>query len=126
MKQPTVHQAHAICDSVKARGVIVLTFSADNVAGASYGETKAECKQIGYTLDRIIEDLMEGRLPVWETEQSIKARQRREAIEEGTWCEKCESPKADCDCEDLDTGLCRGCNKPFDDCDCWEFKTGEL
>ena len=42
MKRPTIQQAHAICDAVKARGVIVLTFSADNVAGASYGETKAD------------------------------------------------------------------------------------
>ena len=65
MKHPTVHQAHAICDSVKARGVIVLAFSDDNVAGASYGETKVECKQIGYTLDRIIESIMDGKIPVW-------------------------------------------------------------
>ena len=107
MKHPTVHQAHAICDSVKARGVIVLAFSGDNVAGASYGETEAECKQIGHTLARIIEDLMAGVIPAWETEQSIKARRR-------------------CDCEDIKAGLCRGCGKTFDDCDCWEFKTGEL
>jgi hypothetical protein len=94
---------------VKARGVIVLAFSGDNVAGASYGETKAECKQIAHTLDLIIVDIMEGCIPVWETEQSIDARQRR----------------ADCDREDVAAGLCRGCGKTFDDCDCWAFETGE-
>jgi hypothetical protein len=43
----------------------VLVFTDDDVAGASYGETKAECKQIGYTLDKIIEAICEGRIPVW-------------------------------------------------------------
>ena len=118
MKHPTVHQTHVICDSLKARGVIILAFSNDNVSGSSYGETKAECKQLGYTLDRIIEDIMEGRLPVWETEQSIKSRQRREAIQDGVWCKKCESPTSDCDCEDGDTGLCRECNMPMSNCCC--------
>ena len=67
MKRPTIQQAHAICDSLKARGVIVLAFSGDDAAGASYGETKGECQQIGYTLDRIVEDIMSGRIPVWAT-----------------------------------------------------------
>ena len=65
MKRPTVRQTHAICDSLNARGVIVLAFSEDNVAGASYGETKCECKQLAYTMDRIIADIQEGRIPVW-------------------------------------------------------------
>ena len=127
MKQPTVHQAHGICDSVKARGVIVLAFSKDKVAGASYGETKAECKQIGYTLDQIIEDLRGGRLPVWATKESEAARLKvrdaeiiRRGIEDGYYCPKCKLPTFDCDCEDIDTGLCQGCGKHPDDCDCHE------
>lgn len=124
MKQPTVHQTHAICDSLKARGVIVLAFSQDNVAGASYGETKLECSQLGYTLDRIIEAIMDGEIPIWETEASIKARQKREAINQGTWCGKCDSPTSECDCESLDTGLCCGCGKHPDDCNCWDFVDG--
>ena len=55
LKRPTVLQTHAICESLKARAVIVLAFSEDGVAGASYGETRLECSQIGYTLDRIVE-----------------------------------------------------------------------
>ena len=65
MKPPTVHQAHAICDSLKARAVIVLALTDDNVAGSSYGETKLECQQVGYTLDRIIEAIQAGFIPVW-------------------------------------------------------------
>ena len=106
MKQPTVHQAHGICDSVKARGVIVLAFSGNNVAGASYGETKAECKQIGYTLDLIIEGIMEGRIPVWATIKSeadrLEARNAeivRKAVEDGSYCPTCKVPWADHDCE---------------------------
>lgn len=65
MKRPTIQQTHAICDSLKARGVIVLAFSEDGVAGASYGETRGECKQLSYTLDCIIDAINEGRIPVW-------------------------------------------------------------
>ncbi len=65
MKRPTVHQTHAICDSLNARAVIVLAFSEDNVAGASYGETHLECRKIGYTMDRIIEAIQSGKIPVW-------------------------------------------------------------
>ena len=101
MKQPTISQARAICDAVKARGVIVLAFSKDNVAGASYGETKAECGQLGYTLDRIIEDLCEGRIPMWATRESEATRKKRilrEGIADGTYCRGCEQPEGDCDC----------------------------
>lgn len=71
MKRPTVRQTHAICDSLNARAVIVLAFSADGmIAGASYGETRLECSQIGYTLDRIIEAIEDCQIPVWATERS--------------------------------------------------------
>ena len=100
MKKPTISQARSICDSLNVRAVIILAFSEDNVAGASYGETKLECQQTGYTLDRIIEDLCEGRIPVWATEASIDRRRIREAAEDGSWCAVCNSPVADCDCED--------------------------
>ena len=67
MKQPTISQARAICDAVKARGVIVLAFSKDNVAGASYGETKAECKQLARVMDDMILSIQMGDIQVWET-----------------------------------------------------------
>ena len=64
--RPTISQARAIHSSLpECRAVIVLAFTDDDVAGASYGDTKAECKQIGYTLDKIIEAIRDGRIPVW-------------------------------------------------------------
>lgn len=72
MKYPTVYQARALCDSLKARGVIVLAFDEDAVRGSSYGETKHECKQIAYTLDQIVEALESGHLPVWVTADSAR------------------------------------------------------
>jgi hypothetical protein len=46
---PTISQARTIQRSLPGcRAVIVLAFSAENVKGASYGDTKIECKQIGY------------------------------------------------------------------------------
>ena len=102
MKRPTVHQTHAICDSLNARAVIVLAFSGDDVAGASYGETKIECQQTGYTLDRIIEMISDGQIPVWATRESVAAQSARivrEAIADGTYCPTCKCPWSDCDCE---------------------------
>ena len=113
MKHPTITQARTICEALGAtyttdpvRGVIVLAFSRGNVAGASYGETKAECKQVGYTLDRIIEYIMGGLIPVWATEESeaaaLKARDAeiiRLAVEDGSYCPACKVPWADHDCE---------------------------
>jgi hypothetical protein len=62
MKSPTVRQAHDLCDLLKARAVIVLAFSEDNIAGASYGETKPECKFAGFTMDQIITAIQEGKI----------------------------------------------------------------
>ena len=63
---PTISQARTIQRSLPGcRAVIVLAFSADNVKGASYGDTKIECKQIGYALDVIVEKICEGKIPVW-------------------------------------------------------------
>lgn len=102
--KPPVRQTHAICDSLNARAVIVLAFSKDGIAGASYGETKLECGQIGYTMDRIIEAIEDGCcIPVWATRESeavMAARIVREAVAEGIYCPTCKVPWADCDCDD--------------------------
>ena len=116
MKRPTVNQTHAICDSLKARAVIVLAFGQDGqLAGASYGETKLECRQTGYTLDWIIKALEDGRIPVWATAESEKLRLEaiakrdlksstrfivRQSIEDGSYCAVCKVPRSDCDCDD--------------------------
>jgi hypothetical protein len=57
-----------MCDSLKARAVIILAFDEDSVAGASYGETKLECSQAVGTMNHIVEELEEGRIPVWRCE----------------------------------------------------------
>ena len=107
MKRPIVRQTHAICESLKARAVIVLAFSEGGVAGASYGETKLECSQIGYTLDRIVEAIEAGEIPMWATRQSEidrNARIVRESIADGTYCPVCKVPWTDCDCEPFAVG----------------------
>ena len=58
---------------MNARAVIVLAFSEDGIAGASYGETKRECGQIGYTMDRIIEAIENEQIPVWATRENLLA-----------------------------------------------------
>lgn len=103
MKRPTVRQTHAMCESLNARAVIVLAFSEDGIAGASYGETKLECQQIGYTLDRIVEAIEDGQIPMWATRESEAVRNARivrEAVAEGSYCPACKVPWSDCDCED--------------------------
>ena len=66
-REPTITQAKRICEAVKARGVIVIAFDEESVAGASYGETKPECKDMGVLLDAIVADIQSGRLQPWGT-----------------------------------------------------------
>jgi hypothetical protein len=77
MKAPTITQAHAICDSVRARAVIVIALYEDTTCGASYGETKLLCKQAGFTLDCIMAALEDGSIPVWATKESEDLRLRQ-------------------------------------------------
>lgn len=69
MKRPTITDAKTICERIGARAVIVIALYPDNFAGASYGETKRECGQTGYTLDRIMEEIQSGGIPVWRDRQ---------------------------------------------------------
>ncbi len=66
VKRPTIRQAQTICESLGARAVIVLALSEDGFAVASYGATKAECSQTGHTLDKIVDAIGDGSIPVWE------------------------------------------------------------
>ena len=109
MTRPTVHQAHTICDSLRtARAVIVIALDRDGkIAGASYGETKLECRQTAYTLDCIVDAMEAGRIPVWATVESeskrlidLDAKRVSEGVEEGIYCPHCKLPNADCDCDD--------------------------
>lgn len=61
LKQKAVGHARWIARQYGARGVVVLVFDGERVAGASYGETKAECKKLGQVLDGIVDELqLEG------------------------------------------------------------------
>ena len=64
-REPTINQAKRICEAIKARGVIVLAFDEEAVAGASYGETKPECKDMGVLLDGIVALVQSGELQPW-------------------------------------------------------------
>ncbi|HWQ54850.1 MAG TPA: hypothetical protein VN442_14280 [Bryobacteraceae bacterium] len=66
MNRPTITQARRICEALKARGVIILAFTEDNFAGASYGETKGECGQLGRVLDKIASLMGSGFVRVWD------------------------------------------------------------
>lgn len=57
LKQKAVGHARCLARQYGARGVVVLVFDQDRVAGASYGETKAECKKLGKVLDGIVDEL---------------------------------------------------------------------
>ena len=107
MKEPTVYQAHTICDAVKARAVIVIALDDADIKASSYGETKALCQQAAYTLDCLVDAITDGRIPVWATAESEARRmialdkeRIRKGIEEGTHCRGCQMPRADCDCDD--------------------------
>ena len=97
MKRPTIRQTRAICESLNARAVLVIALSKDNVMGASYGETKLECKQAGFTLDKIIEAIENGWIPVW-AERDV-AQEERQLKQEGCWCSDCDCPRLHCMCD---------------------------
>jgi hypothetical protein len=66
VNKPTIADAKRIAERVRARGVIVLAFDEDAFCGASYGETKHECRQIGRLLDRIVRQIESEELEVWD------------------------------------------------------------
>lgn len=64
-------------------------------------------------MDRIIEALENGEIPVWATPESEAARSARiiqESVADGTYCPTCKVPWSDCDCEDRSER-----EVPFDD-----------
>lgn len=65
VKRLSITEARKICESLGARGVIVIAFSEDDMAGTSYGATQAECADLGQTLEAIIAKIETGAIPVW-------------------------------------------------------------
>lgn len=70
MMIPPIAQVHLkpLAGVLQARGIIVLAFDWDRSACASYGVTKAECKQMARLLDEIADQIDDGKLQVWDKE----------------------------------------------------------
>ena len=60
MKKIHITEAKKIADRIGADAVIVLAFSSDTVAGASYGQTKALCNTAGRRMHAMVEQLELG------------------------------------------------------------------
>ena len=71
VKRLSITEARKICESLGARGVIVIAFSEDDMAGTNYGATRAECADLGQTLDAIIESMQTGNLIVWRKNHGV-------------------------------------------------------
>jgi len=64
MTAPTVGIARQVGVRASGRGSIVLVVGHDGrIAGASWGETAADCRGMGRLLDHIVEALEDGILP---------------------------------------------------------------
>lgn len=65
---PPIVSVHVkpLAEALRARGVIVLAFDEERSACASYGATKAECRQMAQLLDTIVDQIDSGELAVWE------------------------------------------------------------
>jgi hypothetical protein len=73
-----IRDARALCKTLGTRGVLIISIGKeDQLAGASYGTTMADCREMGGLLDRAYDALIEGRQPVSE---SVLARACRHAL----------------------------------------------
>lgn len=76
MKRLSITEARQICEKLGARGVIVIAFSEDDMAGTSYGATREECADLAETLEVIAEKIEQEQILVWSV-KGIRARQRQ-------------------------------------------------
>ncbi len=62
MKPLRIADAKAIAKRIGADQVVVLAFKSNGelVAGASYGQTKAQCTAVGKWMDWLIDDMYDG------------------------------------------------------------------
>lgn len=52
--KPQIIEAQRIADRIGAEAVVILAFGGENVAGASYGVTKANCAGAGQWMEWLI------------------------------------------------------------------------
>ena len=63
MKPPSIPDAKRLAYECRASGVIVLAFDENGqVAGASYGMTRGQCRVMGAVLDQIVDMLGAGEI----------------------------------------------------------------
>lgn len=64
MKRIPISRVRELTEAAGGRGTIVLSFDgAGAYSGTSYGETRAECAELGKLLDAIADRLNAGTLP---------------------------------------------------------------
>ena len=75
----TIRDARALCKTLGARGTIVIAVHGnDGLSAASYGQTKADCREMGKHLDRAYDAVVKARGP---SSGSLLARACRHACE---------------------------------------------
>lgn len=60
--KPQITEAQRIADRLGAESVVILAFGGDQVAGASYGSTKANCARTGKWMDLLIDQMAAGQM----------------------------------------------------------------
>ena len=62
MKQMPISKAKAIAKEMGVDGIAIFLFKGDRVAGTSYGADKPLCDRMGQFIDRIVDDLGDGKI----------------------------------------------------------------
>lgn len=62
MKPLPISKAKAIAAEMGAEGVAIFVFKGEQVAGTSYGADRALCGRMGKFIDRIVDDLGDGKI----------------------------------------------------------------
>lgn len=62
MKPLPISKAKAIAAEQSAEGVAIFVFKGGQVAATSYGADKVLCKRMGKFIDRIVDDLGQGKI----------------------------------------------------------------
>lgn len=59
-----ISDAKAIAERIGADAVAVIAFKDGQVHAASYGATKVKCQHTGVWLDKIVDGMVDGKMPV--------------------------------------------------------------
>lgn len=73
----SIRDARALCKTLGARGLMVIAIHDDRLSAASYGQTKADCQEMGKHLDRAYDAIVRARGP---SSESKLARACRHAL----------------------------------------------